>query len=234
MYRWQPTRSAHRSSIAALVVVLISTTLLPAMAFSSQADDGCRAVRAALALRESLPVNYDEMLVEPPELRRLIFAELDAETQSAIWRQRHDRFLARSGASLDPEQAAVVHLAIALASPHAFRDAAGTAAPRVRERHDELLRRAQAVFSHEHVTRWLFTLEPLVGLDGEVEDQPVVGDVQRPALRIPTCNCVYHADCRGPWGEPGGSHCLRGNFFCVPPATGCGPHWTSGCDGLCG
>lgn len=203
-------------------------------AMESQTDEPQAAPRddvEAWTAEHGLPVDWLDLLAVPPQMRRRVYSELSAETQSFIWQSRLTYVLELPHWNAD--QTDVLLDILQLASPDFF------AAPEnYSSGFDAIQTQAAEVFSPDELYAIVASIDVIPPSDSVAKDNSLLSDAvaQSPAaegsprgdLAIPDCNCSLVAPfCPYP------KICQRDPPPCDFSPIGCGWIWLLPCDGMC-
>jgi hypothetical protein len=185
---------------------LILTGKTPATA--AEAPECVKARAWVEANQHRLPETYADFAAYPTAYRRVIYAELQAETRSSLWIAHLDHSRA-ARSHLTAQQRMVLDQVTRIAGdPRTFTSNRDTGTDK---QFTKLADSAIAAFGRTEARDILATLGPA---------KPTVE-----ASGLPDCECAFF-DSRWCWGA-----CRTGG--CEVLDTGCGALWIYPCDGLC-
>jgi hypothetical protein len=205
------------------------------LAMESQTDalqaDARDDVEAWIA-EHGLPVDWLDLLAVPPEMRRRVYSELSAETQSFIWQSRLSYILELP--HWNAGQTDVLLDMLQLTSPDFF------AAPEnYRPELDALQTQAAEVFSPDELRAIVASIDVIQPDNSVADDDSLLSDALAQSLAaegglrgdvptVPDCECSQDAPfCPYP------KICERNPPPCYYSLMGCGWFWVLPCDGMC-
>jgi hypothetical protein len=213
--------------LAMALAFLLGFQAMPTATEDKACDVAARWVREN---PQDVPFSLDRVAALPPVYKRIVFNSFTPERKSALWREHLRRFLANE--KLSDEQKAFVQMAIKLATPELYRDAAKGRTPVAQAQHSAhhkaIREQARGLFSPQ--MRRVFAD---LGYSTTAA-APLPATLRVASLR--PNNAAFEVACECEIGDNWCSweDCARPPAGCEETPTGCGFPNCGPCNGTCG